>query len=146
MVKRAEGYVLVTVLIVIALLMAAGALLAGSLQYRMWLLRQESQTIHLAALTDAGIAQALERLSIDQSWRGADVQPLGDGAVEVAVDYADHIMAREVLVTATYGNARQTVLALVRLDDHRPPKVIGWEPVPPHATTAPGNCLDPDDC
>ncbi len=127
--RPARGYILVAALVVIALMMAAGALLAGSLQYRMWLLRQETQGIHLTALTDAGIALALDRLWLSHFWDGAEEQRLGGGAFAVTVEMGDHAMTRVVTVTATRGAAGRAVRAEVRLSDYRPPRVISWQPV-----------------
>ena len=129
MVKRSQGYVLVAALIVIALMMAAGALLAGSLQYRMWLLRQETQSVHLTALVDAGLAQALDRLSLSHSWDGAGEQPLGEGTVAVRVERGEKALQRIVVVTATYGTAGRSIRAVVQLSDFLPPRVVSWQPI-----------------
>ncbi len=133
--RRAQGYALVAALVVIALMLAAGAMLAGSLQHRMWLLRQETQSIHLTALTDAGVALALDRLSLSHFWNGVGEQPLGDGAFAVAVEMGDQAMIRVVTVAATWGPAGRAVRAEVRLSDYRPPRVVSWQPV----AYSPGN-------
>ncbi len=129
MVRRSEGYALILALVVIALMMAGGALLAGSLQYRMWLLRKETQSVHLTALTDAGLAYALDRLSRSHFWNGVGHQTLGDGGFDVDVEIGDQAMIRVVTVTATYGVAGRSVRAEVRLDDYLPPRVVAWKPV-----------------
>ncbi len=129
MVKREGGYALLAALVVIVLVMASGALLAASLQYRMWLLRQETQNVHLTALTDAGLALALDRFSLSHFWDGVGEQPLGDGAFAVAVEMGDQAMVRVVTVTATWGAAGRAVRAEVRLSDYLPPRVISWRPV-----------------
>ncbi len=132
MVKRQRGYVLVAALVVIVLMMAGGALLAASLQYRMWLLRQEVQNVHLTALTDAGLALALDRFSLSHSWDGIGEQPLGDGAFAVEVEMGDQAMTRVVSVTARWGAGGRAVRAEVRLSDYLPPRVISWRPVAFH--------------
>ena len=128
-VKRSQGYVLISALVVIALIMAAGALLAGSLQYRMWLLRQEVQSVRLTALTDAGLAFALDRLSRSHFWDGVGEQPLDGGAFAVGVEMGGQPMTREVTVTATWGPAGRAARAVVLLSDFLPPRVISWQPV-----------------
>lgn len=128
--KRSEGYVLVAALVVIALMMAAGALLAGSLQYRMWLLRQQTQDVHLTALADAGMARALDGLSRSHFWSGAPEEPLGDGTVEIRVEMGDRALERVVGITVTYGNAGRSVRAIVVLSDLVPPRVEDWQTVP----------------
>ncbi len=127
-----KGYALVMALAVIALMMSAGALLAASLQFRTWLLRQEVQGIHLTALTDAGLALALDRLSRSHFWDGAGEQPLGDGTFAVEVEMGEHAMTRVVTVTATWGPAGRAARAVVRLSDFFPPRVISWHPAPFH--------------
>ncbi len=129
MVKREQGYVLITALVVMALMMASGALLAASLQYRMWLLRQEVQGIHLTALTDAGLALALDRLSLSHFWDGLEEQTLGDGTFTVEVEMGDQAMTRVVTVNGAWGPARRAARAVVLLSDYRPPRVISWRPV-----------------
>ncbi len=129
MVKREQGYVLVAALVIIALMMAGGALLAGSLQYRMWLLRQEVRSIHLTALTDAGLALALDRLSLSSSWNGIDRQLMGEGVFGVDVEMGDQVMTRVVTVTATWGAAGRAVRAVVQLSDFLPPRVVSWQPI-----------------
>ncbi len=129
MVKPNQGYVLITVLVVIVLMMAAGTLLAGSLQYRMWLLRQEAQDIHLSALIDAGFAQALDRLSQSHFWPGSAEQGVGGGTVEVEVEMGDRTLTRIVTVTTTYGVGGRSVRAVVQLSDHVQPRVLEWIPV-----------------
>ncbi len=129
MVKREQGYALVTALVVIALMMSAGALLAASLQFRMWLLRQEVQGIHLTALTDAGLAMALDRFSLSHFWDGVGEQSLDGGTYAVEVAMGDQAMTRVVTVNATWGPGRRAARAVVRLSDFLPPRVISWQPV-----------------
>ncbi len=129
MVRRDPGYVLITVLMVIVLMMAAGTLLAGSLQFRMWLLRQEAQDIHLSALIDAGVAQALDRFSLSHSWAGVAEHGVGDGTVEARVRMGERALTRIVLVTVVYGNAGRSVEVVVQLSDFVPPRVVEWTPV-----------------
>ena len=129
MVRRAEGYVLVVALFVIVLIMAGGALLAGSLRYRMWLLRQEVQSIQLTSLTDSGLALALDALSLSPFYDGTAAQPLGDGTVAVVVEMGERAETREVWVTATYASAGRRIRAEVQLSERYPPRVVSWEPV-----------------
>ncbi|MEM7586993.1 MAG: hypothetical protein AAF560_26615 [Acidobacteriota bacterium] len=127
--KRSQGFVLITVLVLIAMLMAGGTLLAMSLQYRMWVLRQEAQDIHLSALVDAGLAQALDRFSLSHFWSGAPEHLVGEGTVEVVVEMGDRPLTRIVRVTATHGVAGRSVEAVVQLDDFVPPRVLEWHPI-----------------
>ena len=128
MVKRDEGYALVTALVVIALMMAAGALLAASLHVRMELLRGEARDVRLTALTDAGLAFALDRLSLSHFWTGVGAQPLGDGVFAVEVETGVDPMTRVVTVNASWGPGHRAVRAVVQLSDYFPPRVIDWRP------------------
>ena len=129
MVKRTEGYVLLVALFVIFLMMAGGTLLAGSLQYRMWLLRQEVQSVQLTALTDSGLAMALDALSLSPFYEGTEETRLGDGTVAVEVEFGEQAETRVVQVTATYDKAGRRVRAVVQLSERYPPRVLSWEPV-----------------
>ncbi len=130
MVKRDDGYILVAALVVIALMMVAGALLAGSLHYRMWLLRQQAQDVHLTALADAGMAQALDELWRSHSWPGVPEQSLGEGTIESRVEMGGQVMQRVVVITATYGQGGRSVRAVILLSDFLPPRVLSWEVIP----------------
>ena len=128
--ERSGGYVLVVALFVLVMVMAAGALLTSSLHYRMGLLRQEAQSVHLSALADAGLAMALAQLALHPFDDLELDERLGDGRVKVVGMLGDRVMRREVEVTATWGTAGRAVRAVVQLDDHAPPRVVAWERVP----------------
>ena len=130
MVKRERGHVLLLALFVIFMAMTAGALLAGSLQFRMNLLRQEVQDIHLTALADGGLAIALDRLSVTPWWTGSVVQDIGGGSVTVEVSNTDQVMTMVVDVYASYDRGGRAVRAQVLLSDFSPPRVVSWEPIP----------------
>lgn len=123
-----QGFALVTALVVIALTMAAGALLAASLHYRMQLLSDEVRDVHLTALTDAGLAFALDRLSLSHFWNGAGEQPLGDGVFAVEVEMGADPMTRVVTVDAWWGRGHRAARAVVQLSDYFPPRVVDWRP------------------
>jgi len=137
-VKRAPGFVLVSALVVIALMMAGGALLAASLQHRMWLLRQEVQDLHLTALADAGLALALDRLALSPGFEGTGEQAMGEGAFAVGVEMADQAMTRVVTVTAVWGRGGRRIRAVVLLSDLQAPRVISWQPVAFSPASPPG--------
>lgn len=134
-----RGYLLLVTLFTITMLMAAGALLAVGLEHRAALLRQETRDVRLTALTDAGIAYALERLYLSQSWTGSVEQTLGDGRYGVAVGYGTTSMQRRVVATGVYWGAGRRVRAIVQLSDVDPPRVVAYEP----ATYDPRDPLNP---
>ncbi len=125
-----RGHALLLALFVIVLTMAASVLLAGSLSYRMGLLREEVQDVHLTALSDAGVALALDRLSLSPFWNGTLERELGDGLVSVDVSNGNRVMVRLVDVTAIYGAGGRALRAEIQLSDYDPPRVISWEPQP----------------
>lgn len=119
-------------LFVIFLTMAAGALLAGSLNYRMILLREEVQDVHLTAISDAGIALALDQLVLSPFWTGSLQREIGDGTVSVDISNSNRVMVRLVDVTAVYGTGGRALRAEIQVDDYSPPRVISWKPQPYH--------------
>ena len=124
------GHAMVLALFVVFLTMAAGALLAGSLDYRMRLLREEVQDVHLTAISDAGLALALDRLSLTPFWSGTVEREVGEGTVSVTVGHSSQIMVRQVDVTALYGTGGRSLRAKIQLSDYYPPRVVSWEPRP----------------
>lgn len=126
--RSERGYALLLALVAGSVVLAAMALVAATLQHRMGLLRQESRVIHLAALADAGLAQALAELSINRGYGGAGEQSFGGGSFEIGVLPIDD---QDVLVTVrtSYGGGRRAITALVRLYETAPPRVLSWRPV-----------------
>ncbi len=128
--RQQEGYVLLVALFAVVFLMAAGAMLAASLGYRSWLVREQARDVHLTALTDGALARSLAKLSVNSYYEGTGEEALGEGTIAIAVERTG-LYERRVTVTASYGGGRRSARARVQVDDVRPPRVLGWEPVPP---------------
>lgn len=124
--RRREGFVLVVALFVLAVTLSAMAVIAGSLGYRMWLLRQEARSVQLTALTDAALAKALAELSRDADYGGTDgAEPFGDGTFAITARRVATLRA-VVEVRATYAGGRRAVRADVDLDAL---EVTRWQPI-----------------
>ena len=128
-----RGHVLIVALFVMVVVMTAAFLMAVSLRQRMELWRDEHRSIQLAALLDAGMAQALATLWSNPNWRGTGgEEPLGEGTLEIEVDKIGGLEV-EVTVRATYGMGRRAARARVRIDRRPtpdPPEVLVWSPLP----------------
>lgn len=82
--RRQAGHVLLVALFVIVVTSAAGAMLAGAIGHRMWLLRQEARDLHLTTLADAAVAKAVAELSVGQGYRGTrGAVSFGDGTISI---------------------------------------------------------------
>ena len=124
---RDPGYALVIALFVLAAMMAAGAMIAGSLTYRMALLREETRGLQLTALADAALAQALAELSLDANYPGSQgPRPFADGTI-ATVAYGIGAQRVAVEVRATYQGGGRAARAEVNL---LPLEVLHWEPMP----------------
>jgi hypothetical protein len=124
--RRQSGHVLIVALFVLAVTMAAAAMIAGSLGYRMWLVRQESRNLHLTALADGALALALAELSVDRSYGGTGGPvPWDDGTYAIEVRPSG-LNESAVEVRVTYGGGGRAALAEVEL---LPVRVVGWQPI-----------------
>lgn len=124
--RRQSGHVLIVALFVIAVTMAASAMIAGTLAYKMWLVRQQSRNLHLTALADGAVALALAELSVDHGYRGTHKPvPYDDGTFAIEARQTG-LNEAEVEVRATYGGGRRAAFAEVEL---RPLRVISWRPI-----------------
>ncbi len=124
-----EGFAVTVALIIAAVALAAAAMLAGALRHRTWELSQEERSLHLTALCDAGVAQALARLSIDPGWEGVADEQLDNGVMTIAVRRVDRTN-RIVVVRSTYRTGRRSVEVDVQLSSTRTPRVVRWRRLP----------------
>ncbi len=123
--RRESGHALLVTLFVVAAMMAAGAMIAGSLAYRMALLRDETRGLQLSALTDAALAQTLAELSQNANYGGTEgPRPFADGTIATDV-YGIGAQRVAVEVRATYHGAGRGARAEVHL---LPLEVLLWEP------------------
>lgn len=110
--RSEEGYAVLTSLLVIFLLSAALALLAGSLQLRMRLVRQDGQSVILSALSDAAVAEAVANLAQSASYSGSPEHEFGGGTLaSEATPVSPGIF--HVVATAKYASRTRVVEAEV---------------------------------
>jgi len=111
--RRGEsGYALLTSLLVIFLLSIALALLGGSLQLRMRLVREDGQSVILSALSDAAVAEALANLAQSASYSGSPEHGFGGGKIASEVEPLG-LGIFEVTATARYASRTRVVEAEV---------------------------------
>nr|MDP9122170.1 hypothetical protein [Acidobacteriota bacterium] len=112
---------------VIVLLAIALAFIAESLALRMRLVRQESRTITLVALSDAAVAEAVGDLARIPSFRGAPEHPFGGGSLasQISTLAAGRYLVR---ATATLGGERRVVEAEIE-SDTLGMRVVRWRRV-----------------
>jgi hypothetical protein len=123
--RRDGGYALLVALVVLLLVSISLALLAAALQIRMRLVRQESQTLKLLALSDAALAETLSSLTYDAGYEGLAEQSFGGGRITSTVRPLG-TNRYEVLATARYAGKERTVDAeVVRAPDGA--RVVRWE-------------------
>jgi hypothetical protein len=106
------GFGLLGALIVIFLLSIALALLAGSLQLRMRLVREDAQTVILTALSDAAVAEALANLVQSPDFPGAPEHEFGQGKIATQVESLGPGLY-DVVAVAKYSGRTRTVEAEV---------------------------------
>jgi hypothetical protein len=111
--RRGEaGFGLLMALLVLFLLSIALALLAGSLQLRMRLVREDAQTVILTALSDAAVAEAVANLAQNANYQGAPAHDFGHGKIATEITPIGPGLF-DVVATATYASRSRTVEAEV---------------------------------
>ena len=123
--KRDEGFALAAVLLAILLLSIGLALVAASLQLRMRLVRRETQSVTLTALSDAALAETLAELGKDAYFHGVPEHGLGPGRVQSKVR-SPSPGRYQVVATATYAGRERIVEAEVLRPAGGAPRVVRW--------------------
>jgi type II secretory pathway component PulK len=110
--RRGEaGAAMILALLVLFLVSISLALLAGSLQLRMRLVREDAETVILAGLSDGAVDEAMAGIAQDADYTGAPSHLLGGGTIESLVRHSGD--SYTVVATATYDRRRRAVEALV---------------------------------
>jgi Tfp pilus assembly protein PilV len=125
MVRKDDGFALAAVLLAILLLSIGLALVAASLQLRMRLVRRETQSVTLIALSDAALAETLAELSKDAYHQGVPEHGFGPGRLRSEVEDLHHGRYK-VVATATYAGRVRTVEAEVLRPAGGAPRVLRW--------------------
>jgi hypothetical protein len=111
--RRGEaGFGLLMALMVLFLLSIALALLAGSLQLRLRLVREDAQTVILTALSDAAVAEAVANLAQNANYVGAPAHDFGHGKIATEITPIGPGLF-DVVATATYASRTRAVEAEV---------------------------------
>lgn len=126
--RRRGGFALLLALVVLAVTLAAAALIGVSLRLRTSELRQQGAMVHLQAISDAGMAYALNGIALSPAWPGVDGEPIDGGSFTVTVRASGTPGWLLVTVEASYRGRRRVVEAAVQPDN--PPRVGAWRRVP----------------
>ena len=124
-----RGIVLYMVLVVVLLLMAAGAVLGIHLQRRTAIFHDQQRNFHVQALLDSGTAVALSDMKQDFQYQGSRTVSIDGGSVVTSVRFTSKTGIRELRVTSKYRGESRRVSATVRVEKDRSPEVLSWNPV-----------------
>jgi hypothetical protein len=113
--KTEEGYGLLLALVVLFFVSFALSLLADGLALRSKLARSEADAIHLTALADAAVAEALAGLSQSVGYTGAASHPVGTGTVQSQVTRLSPLVF-EIDASGTYDGQTRRVSATVQIN------------------------------
>jgi hypothetical protein len=120
---------MVLALLVLFLVSISLALLAGSLQVRMRLVREDAEAILLSGLSDAAIEEARAGIAADKDYPGAPAHAFGGGKIESHVQPTAIDNTYKVVATATYDGHKRTVETIVVHHDTTV-AVIAWHRIP----------------
>jgi|HubBroStandDraft_3_1064219.scaffolds.fasta_scaffold01404_4 hypothetical protein len=127
--RRQRGYALLLALVVIFLVFIALAMVFAALALRLRQAQLETQTVHLVALTDAGMAEALAGLAQDPGFPGAPRHDLGrGGTIASRVEPVDAQLFR-VTARASYAGRLRAAQAIVQLAPAGELRVVSWQRV-----------------
>ncbi|HEX4498255.1 MAG TPA: hypothetical protein VIE43_21440 [Thermoanaerobaculia bacterium] len=118
------GTAMILALLVLFLVSISLALLAGSLQLRMRLVREDAETVALSGLSDGAVDEAMAGIAQDADYTGAASHALGDGKIETLVRHSGTLYT--VVATATYDVRRRAVEALVVRDSDGSVAMVRW--------------------
>ncbi len=127
--RRERGIVLYMVLVIVLLLMAAGAILGIHLQRRTAIFRDHQRNLHVQALLDSGTAVALSQIRQDFQYQGTETLKIDGGSVVSTVLFSSKTGIREVRLASKYRGESRRAEATVRVEKNRPPEVLSWRPV-----------------
>ena len=113
--KNEGGYALLLALVVLFLVSSALSLLADGLALRNRLAKSEADSIHLTALTDAAVAEALAGLSQSIGYTGAAEHSVGTGTVQSRVTQLSSVQY-QIDASGTYDSLTRQVTAVVQLN------------------------------
>lgn len=126
-----KGHVLLAAMVVMMLVASAAALLTSHFSLKARLVSEESRRIHLVALTDAAMAEALAELAVKPSFRGHDERGFGNGSIASRVRSLPEDHA-EIIAVATYRGWTRRTRALVALQPTGPVP-LAWSVLPPNS-------------
>lgn len=126
--RRERGSVVLLALLVLVLLGAAFAILAGLMIHRMHRVQREQRHTELTALTDAAMAETLANLAASPAYPGVSEHELGNGSIRTTVRHgaggAFTVEVRASLHGSTMAaEAAGTMTATG-------PRVTSWQRVP----------------
>jgi hypothetical protein len=116
---------MVLTLLVLFLVAISLALLAGSLQLRMRLVREDAETVILSGLSDAAVDEAVASIAQDADYTGAAAHDLGGGKIQTQVERTSSTVY-SVIATALYDSRKRAVEATVVRDPAGGVTVVGW--------------------
>lgn len=123
-----RGYALMLALVALVVSLTAAALIVAGLRARGAELRQATRALHLRALSDAGLALALDGLAAGGVWAGGEATPLDGGTMRVDVEPTAQPGWVRVTVDARWRGGRRVVEARVRRGS--PVYVTSWRALP----------------
>ena len=126
---RQSGHALFVAMIVMVLVAAASALLAGHFGFRSRLVSQEARRIHLVALNDAADAETIAKLSESAGFAGVTKKEFGGGSFASEIETLS-ASRRVIVATSTYRGWTREIRVQVRLHLGSI-EIESWATVPP---------------
>jgi hypothetical protein len=123
--RTRRGMALGLALLLVVLVLAAGALSVSLLIGRQHALLREQRNLHLQALLDAGVALALARYSEDRFYSDSEELVLDGGVIHIEGNVGD-LSRRFVELRARYAGAQREALVTLSVPPTGLPSLVDW--------------------
>lgn len=121
-----RGYAMVVALLIVALLIAGGALLAQELMTRSRLLRAETNELHLQNVLDSAVSHMMAKYRNDVDFEGEDQLKIDGGRAKMKAERVSSTL-RRVEITAHYRGLQRRAVVGIHAEISQPIRLVDYQ-------------------
>lgn len=121
-----RGYAMVVALLIVALLIGGGALMAQELMTRARLLRGETNELHLQNVLDSAVSHMMAEYRYNPNFEGSDQLKVDGGRARIKAQRVGPDLRRLEITAAYRGLERRAVVGLY-VDPAHPIRLVDYE-------------------